>query len=238
MPDSSIRNHLKKYFDAFERVLNDQFDLSTGASGGHIGALGENRERILIDFLEKHIPARFSIEQRGIVFDHQYNKSSQVDVLIYEHNYPKLGGQNPTLYFAEGVGGFIEVKSTLDKKTFTEAIKNVASVKRLKISPTDIYLGGDEPEDFFGGIFAFTHGDGFSSDVISEIVSESSLDEKLLPNFVYSNNGMFLLRKSNEFISQGKKDSKGDNLFHLLLYLSQRISGKNLVPISLEQYIK
>ncbi len=240
----SIREHLKKYFEAAERVLGDQFDLSTGASGGHIGAMGENREKILIDFLAKHIPSRFTIEQRGIIFDSKYEKSDQVDIIIYEHNYPKLGGQSPTLYFVEGVGGFIEVKSTLNKKELEDGLENIASVKKLETSPTNILIGNiSQPGLLFGGIFAFKN--NLSKDKILEIISKKIKKNGVgsLPDFIYSNDGIFLF-KSDQHSIEGVPvtedyvfaESDHTKLFHFLIHLSRYVNGMNLVPIDLKEY--
>ncbi len=239
---TSIKKHLKEYFEASERMLRDQFDLSTGASGGHIGAMGENRERILMDFLQKHIPSRFTVEQRGIIFDSEYNRSDQVDIIIYEHNYPKLGGQSPTLYFVEGVGGFVEVKSTLDKKTLAESLKNIESVKKLKLSPTNILIGNISQSDLiFGGIFAFKN--TLSEKDILQILEESGIEKEFLPDFVYSNDGLFLFKTDNHFIG-GKPvveafifaHSDSTKLFHFMIHISRYITGMNLVPIDLKEY--
>lgn len=239
-----IKEHLKKYFEAAEKVFADQFDLSTGASGGHISAMGENRERILMDFLAKHIPSRFTVEQRAIIFDSNYNRSDQVDIIIYEHNYPKLGGQSPTLYFVEGVGGFLEVKSTLDKKTLKDSLENIASVKRLKISPTNMIIGNiSQPDLLFGGIFAFKN--TLSKEDILEILNKAVREKgvKLLPDFVYSNDGLFIFKSDQHFI-EGKPvlndyifvESECTKLFHFLIHISRYISGMNLVPIDLREY--
>jgi len=238
----SIKEHLKKYFEASEKVLSDQFDLSTGASGGHIGAMGENRERILMDFLSKHIPSRFTVEQRGIIFDSKYNRSDQVDIIIYEHNYPKLGGQSPTLYFVEGVGGFLEVKSTLDKKTLKESLKNIASVKRLKTSPTNMIIGNiSQPDLLFGGIFAFKN--NLTEESILKILNESKIEKKLLPDFIYSNNGIFLFKSDQHSIGGNLVEqdfifahSKHTKLFHFLIHISRYVSSMNLIPIDLKEY--
>lgn len=240
----SIKGHLKKYFEAAERVLSNKFDLSTGASGGHIDAMGENRERILIDFLAKHVPSRFTIEQRGIIFDHKFNKSDQVDVIVYEHNYPKLGGQSPTLYFVEGVGGFIEVKSTLNKNELGKGLENIASVKKLKTSPTNILIGNiSQPDLLFGGIFSFKN--TLSKEDILEIINESMKTKgmKLLPDFIYSNDGLFLF-KSDQHSIDGKlvsedyifAEASHTKLFHFLIHISRYVSGMNLVPIDLKEY--
>ncbi|HBO16759.1 MAG: hypothetical protein UR69_C0001G0276 [Candidatus Moranbacteria bacterium GW2011_GWE2_35_2-] len=238
----SIKDHLKKYFEAAERVLNDQFDLSTGASGGHIGAMGENRERILIDFFSKHIPSRFTIEQRGIIFDSKYNKSDQVDIIIYEHNYPKLGGQSPTLYFVEGVGGFLEIKSTLDKTTLGESLKNIASVKRLNTSPTNMIIGNiSQPDLLFGGVFAFKN--KLTENAILKILNESKIEKKLLPDFIYSNDGLFLIKSDKPSITDKLLEqdlifthSEHTKLFHFLIHISRYVIGMNLVPIDLKEY--
>lgn len=230
----SIKMHLKEYFEAFERMLKDQFDLSTGASGGHIGAMGENRERILIDFFQKHIPSRFSVEQRGIIFDSVYNRSDQVDIIIYEHNYPKLGGQNPTLYFVEGVGGFVEVKSTLGKDTLAESLKNIASVKRLRLSPTNVFIGNiSQPVLIFGGVFAFKN--KLSNQDIFRILEESEIEKRFLPDFIYSNDGLFLFKSIDGSLVPASSDST--KLFYFLIHISCYISGMNLVPIDLKEYL-
>lgn len=240
--EKTIKKHLLDYFEAMERVLSDQFDLSTGASGGHIGAMGENREKILIDFLAKHIPFRFTIEQRGIIFDKNYNKSSQVDIIIYEHNYPRLGGQSPTLYFIEGVGGCLEVKSTLGKKELEDGIKNIASFKKLEESPTNMIIGNiSQPDLLFGGIFAFKN--KLNEDEILKILNDSKLEKKLLPDFVYSNDGLFLIKSDQNFLNGElvKQDlifisSEHTKLFHFLIHISRYVIGKNLVPIDLKEY--
>ena len=246
MSEKSIKKHLRQYFQAYEEILSAQFNLSTGASAEHIGALGENREKILIDFLNKHIPQRFSVEQRGVLFDKGFNQSQQVDIIIYEKNYPRLGGQSPTLYFIEGFAGGIEVKSTLTKKSLEDAIDNIASIKKLEVSKTNIIIGNtSRPDLLFGGVYAYKS--QLDEDQILEIMNkkfkEYGNDLNLMIDFIYTNDGIFMtdsiemyqegISVTSQFIFHESKYSK---LYYFLIHLSRYVSAKNLVPIDLNDY--
>ena len=97
----------------------------------HRGERGRAREVVLADFLRSIVPPGFAVGT-GFVIDSQGGLSRQQDIVIHRRDYHpvfSIGGVN---YFpVESVAVVAEVKSTLNKRTFSEALVNGLSVKSL-----------------------------------------------------------------------------------------------------------
>jgi hypothetical protein len=98
---------------------------------GHAGEKGYANEQLLTNLLIKFLPKRCSIGS-GIIIDSKGNRSRQVDIIVYDsYFHPELFAQGVTVLFPlDLVYMVIEVKTVLNKKTMTEAIDNITSVKR------------------------------------------------------------------------------------------------------------
>jgi uncharacterized protein DUF6602 len=136
----------------FEGIRRDQ---------PHPEEKGEEVEEKLREFLNKHLPKRFSTT-KGHVIDNENKMSSQADVLVYDaENSPVYRAAKNTLILpSDSIAAVIEVKSSLDKRELGKACEKIAEIKALKKSAvTNI----DQPvthsplivESTLGIIFAF-----------------------------------------------------------------------------------
>lgn len=111
---------VKNYFENEADNIQTQFLQSS--TTGHPNDVGGNREDILINFFNRHLPHKFNAVRGGKIFDSDGNMSNQVDVIIYDNTVPRLGSQTNTLYLAEGVTTAIEVKPELTKNELRKGI--------------------------------------------------------------------------------------------------------------------
>jgi hypothetical protein len=132
---SGDENVLKVYFDGVTQRIQAEIDYLNNLIG-HSGEKGYANEQLLINLLTKFLPKRYSIGS-GILIDSKGNRSRQVDIIVYDsYFHPELFAQGATVLFpVDVVYMVIEVKTLLNKNTMTEAIDNIASVKRLNFIP-------------------------------------------------------------------------------------------------------
>src|SRR4030066_1964538 len=107
---------LNELFSSIETTLLARFKGSGFIQ--HAGDKGENREEILREFLENHLPKRYGVT-KGEVITKQGNRSHAIDIIIYDAvNCPLLNSGKTSIVPIEGVYGIIEVKSSLSKGDF------------------------------------------------------------------------------------------------------------------------
>lgn len=126
---------LKTHLDNKERELLTQF--KTSSNSGHAIHKGTRREAFLRQFLAEHLSERFGVETGEIISveSQSGDKRNQVDIIIYNKDYPKLdfggkGGINT--FLSESVLATIEVKSKLTKGELKKAILSARTIKAIK----------------------------------------------------------------------------------------------------------
>lgn len=125
---------LKDLFASIEMTMLAKFKESGFIQ--HNGDKGENREELLMDFLQKHLPSRYGVT-KGEVLTQSGQRSHAVDIIIYDAvNCPILYSGKTSILPMEGIYGIIEVKSSLSKTEFDDAAKKIASFKEL--APRDL----------------------------------------------------------------------------------------------------
>jgi hypothetical protein len=134
----------------------------------HPGSKGDALENAWIDWLQKYLPNRYSVD-KAIVIDHEGNTSDQIDIVIYDNWFtPFVFSQNGFHYIpAEGVYAVFEVKpdikGSVKKQSYIEyAAAKIESVRILKrTSTTMINSGVSHPPraltKIVGGILASTN---------------------------------------------------------------------------------
>lgn len=238
---------LKNYFESEADSLQTQFLQSS--TTGHPNDVGGNREDILINFFNRHLPHKFKAVRGGKLFDSEGNMSNQVDVIVYDNNVPRLGSQNNTLYLAEGVATAIEIKPELTKKELSKGIDNLKSIKQIKKKIGSGIVIGKYRSDVYCGIFSFKSTLSFKS--ILEIINEKIGKENVI-DFIVVNNKYLILRNFGEWsvINDTKPEEKevlrGDylnfddgkmNLYKFLMLVCREIGKTQLAPINIENYI-
>ena len=157
------------------------------AASEHAGVKGQSAEEVLATFLRRHLPASLGVTT-GHVVDSYGNRSTQVDVIIYDAT------RTPALFTsadggvdvlpAEGVLAVIEVKMHLKSSQLNGVRSNCESVVALA---RDAYYGDPIPK-FLGygdawaelpiyySVFAF-ESDAMYASKFNEMQREKSLPE-------------------------------------------------------------
>jgi hypothetical protein len=137
---------LREALQAEQKVLQLQLELAN-ASITHDGVMGGVSEQHFVDFLQRHLPKRYDVDQ-AIVIDSLGATSEQIDIVIFDRQYtPTLLDQHSHRYVpAEAVYCILEVKPTIDKEHLRYAGQKAASVRNLKRTSVAIpHAGGEYP---------------------------------------------------------------------------------------------
>jgi hypothetical protein len=122
-----------------EKIIGDKHWLTSGTF----------KEKVLISFLNQNLPRRFKAKSGFVIFPKQrsfknetpedydylnrssYTLSKQIDVLIFDtiEACPVFEDENIVLLAPEAVKGLIEVKGTLNRKHFNEAVNLLMDYK-------------------------------------------------------------------------------------------------------------
>lgn len=128
--DGAIRaSALTNYFDNLEKFLTNGIRL--GGSLKSAPDTGKNREILVGNLLQHHLPPRVRIIQGGIIIDSFLRSSQQVDIIVC-NQFSFVGGAIDYGFIpVEAVIAAIEVKSTI-RNEFEKAIGQLADVKTLR----------------------------------------------------------------------------------------------------------
>ncbi len=152
---------IKESFGYVENTLLDRFKQAGFVQ--HAGDKGENREKILREFLSEHLPKRYGVTKGEILTKHG-KRSHAADIIIYDaENCPVLYVGETAILPVEGVYGIIEVKSTLSKTELVDALGKIESFKNLapqdlSIIQTREYVTLHRPTRPFGAVLGFQLG--------------------------------------------------------------------------------
>lgn len=180
----------KDYFKWQASVLDAKYKGSIVQN--HHGDTGANREVIVRNWLAEHLPKAVTPEIGGKILDQTGYASKQVDITVYDNDMPRFGAYDKPYYFAEGCVGAIQVKSKLTSSELSSSLKNLDSVKKVKVSSQAGGVSFGSREDIPTGIFAFET--GYSS--ISELIEALKKSEKkgISPvDFVYINEKAYIV---------------------------------------------
>lgn len=107
----------------------------------HPGEFGSLREDICKEICQMFTPKPFEISD-GFIIDDNEHVSNQCDIVVYDTQYtPKIESSNKMRFFPiETISAVGEVKSTLSKEKFVEALKKLSALKKIreKITPSQI----------------------------------------------------------------------------------------------------
>jgi hypothetical protein len=119
-----------QWFDGLEQTLETESRLSGLLD--HNPTIGQAREFLVRRVLKTILPSGVHIGS-GKVIDHAEGASRQIDVIVYDPQFPMLELEGGGLYFVEGVLATIEVKSTINSAELERSLENSKSV--LMLSP-------------------------------------------------------------------------------------------------------
>lgn len=132
---------LRTYFEACHQSLLFDFD-RTVAAGNHGGDMGENREQLIVDFINKNQPRRLFAHRGGQVIGINSIPSQQIDVLVTHDSTIEFRAETKSYRIAEAILAGIAVKSNLTREYLKDDFKNLASItkpsnKVLKLGHSD-----------------------------------------------------------------------------------------------------
>jgi hypothetical protein len=126
--------NLSDFFQRVEETLLARFRESGFVA--HAGDKGENREEILREFLERHLPRKYGV-LKGEIITASGDRSHSADIIIFDAlNAPVLYRGKTAVVPIESVYGLIEVKSSLSKAELLDATRKIEAFKRL--APRDL----------------------------------------------------------------------------------------------------
>lgn len=177
----------------------------------HKGDRGANRELLLREFLQQHLPKRYGIA-KGEILTRDGDHSHSADIIVYDAvNCPVLYAEDTAIIPIEGVYGIIEVKSQLSKAEFVSTAKKLRSFKEL--APRDLsvietreYVTMLRPSRPFGIVFGFDLADNSLSSLRAnwEEVNTDVHDVNFFVNLI-AVVGAGLLYYEHADLSAGKK---------------------------------
>jgi hypothetical protein len=138
---------LKQLFEGLQNQMISQLNTNREFIT-HPGSKGDSLENAWIEWLQKYLPNRYSVD-KAIIIDHEGNTSHQIDIVIYDNWFtPFIFSQNGFHYIpAEGVYAVFEVKpdikGSVGEKSYIEyAAEKIESVRVLKRTSTIMINSG------------------------------------------------------------------------------------------------
>lgn len=122
---------MKRYYTGITtRMLSEIETISDQMS--HSGEKGRNNERVLAEFLRRHLPQRYTVST-GKVVAVGGAESGQVDVIIHDRLYTPalLDAHAWALVPVEAVHAVVSVKTTLSKPELRDVLNSIQSVRAL-----------------------------------------------------------------------------------------------------------
>lgn len=132
---------LRTYLEECHNSLLADFKRTT-AAGNHGGDLGENREQLIVDFINKNQPRRLNAIRGGQVIGLNSEPSKQIDVLVTHDSTIEFRADHKSYRVAEAILAGIAIKSNLTRESLKDDFKNLASIPKpshavLKLSHSD-----------------------------------------------------------------------------------------------------
>jgi hypothetical protein len=205
----------------------------------HMGDRGNVRERIVANFLRPFLPLCYGLGT-GEVFSAGGAQSAQIDIVIYDAIFSTILFRNEdrSLFPAESVFGSIEVKSNLNGNELRTSIENVASLKRLTRSDSDLAdlspltrlnLGtglavtGGKMNPYLGYVFGYQ---GISPEIVAtelnQAVGRSPETKQQLPDLIFVLHPGYMIARLG-IDENGKQTIQGPGRdFQSFVYLATR----------------
>ena len=219
-------SYLLKRLKSIQSHLISEYDGSNPSSSSK----GRQREEFLNNFLKEIIPNTFRFGH-GEIIDSDSKVTGQLDVVVENSLIPSLTsiGSTPRVYFAEGVGAVIEVKSDI-KKEWNHVLETARKVKKLsrKNFGGRIFLGD---ESFLNTIPVFAVGyKGWSQrKTLEKKIIGSNVDGILVIDpGIFVTSGLFKLNRDY---------NNARSLWGFIVCLHQSLESIKIIQTSLENFL-
>jgi len=199
------------------------------------------------------LPKATSPEIGGQIVDSNGHITSQVDIVLYNDNAPRFGGNPKSYYFAEGTIAAIQIKSKLTSNTLASAIDNLNTVKVCKLRPSSGLILGQPSENIMTGIFAFELETKDYTSVKSIITSLKKYEAqgKKPVDFVCINQKAYIAYNKGEWVGHPKNgkgeqvplpsgyieaDASEECIFRMVLTLSSEVKKNIATAVDFQPY--
>lgn len=140
---------LKNYYESVGAVLRGEASAATIFP--NTSDIGMSREKVYVEFLRTHAPARCNVFLGGFIFDMAGNESRQLDVIVTNDTTPRFDlhnkdGNGKSFSPIEGTLGVVSVKSTLDQRELEDALLGIASIPHTSSLHERLVVGIDVPD--------------------------------------------------------------------------------------------
>lgn len=179
-------DHIRKYFNALAESLQIKSILAGTCT--HKPDIGSNRENIVNDFLNKHLPSSLKSVLGGQILGFDGRLSGQIDIIIVNDISIRFDENEKTFVTSEGVAGAISVKSHLDKNAIQDCLTNLASIPDLSKDVISFrFLRPGVIDEFIKHhpsrfVFAFT---GIDPQDIKRYVEDFYINNTIIPEYRY-----------------------------------------------------
>lgn len=120
---------MSRYLNALADKMAAMAQLS-GASP-HNPDVGLNRETLLRDVFNNHLPSRLHALLGGVALGLDGSQSRQLDIVIRADNAPRFEEHDRSFFPVESLVAAVSVKSTLYGAELEESLENLASIPQL-----------------------------------------------------------------------------------------------------------
>lgn len=124
---------IKKYFNIISQKIQLDSDLIAKSFSSHHPSSGQNKEKLVLELLNKCLPSRYIVDT-GLVVDSEGNHSHETDLLIADglNDFPFFSKNYKSIWFAESIYAAIEIKSKLGPAELDDALEKCRCFKNLK----------------------------------------------------------------------------------------------------------
>lgn len=131
---------LRTYLEACHASLLKEFD-RTAAAGTHCSDLGENREQLIVDFINDNQPRRLFANRGGQVIGVASKPSSQIDVLVTHDSTIEFRADQKSYRVTEAILAAIAVKSNLSRESLKDDFLNLATIPEMSYKVLQLSVG-------------------------------------------------------------------------------------------------
>lgn len=161
-----MANSFVDYFNGLAESLSA--DSKASGASSHNPDKGSNRENLVKNFLNRHLPRRLNAVLGGSIIGADGAESKQIDIIITNDQGVRFEHNDKTFVTAESVAAAISVKTSLGKREIEESVDNLASIPPLSKEAIEFKLLRNNPVEAFQTkypkkyIFAFSGNSGES----------------------------------------------------------------------------
>jgi len=167
----------------------------------HWGEDGRYKEVIFMNYLRKILPNNVSVGT-GFVRNAEHELTSQIDVIVYKNDVPKLFSEGDfVILMPESVVGIIEVKSTSNSNVIASTRKGLSTIQKSENNGKII-----RRRDIFNGIFAYDNSVAYNSRFVNTNIARQLRETKGYLNHIsFGSNNFMRYWKNGNPLGDGRR---------------------------------